>query len=68
MKGPLREEKPFGTVLCLFVGLLSGFSIKEIQARQDRILLLQLLNREYEVLVNSGTLPTSQDWAAAMAG
>ena len=64
VKGPLREEKLFGTVLSLFVGLLSGFPIKEIQTRADRIVLLQLLNREYDVLVNSGVLPSSPDWAA----
>lgn len=64
VKGPLHEEKVFGTLLSLFVGLLSGFPIKEIQARKDRILLLELLNREYEVLVTSGASPGCAEWAA----
>jgi hypothetical protein len=59
------QEKALGNLVTIFFGAISGLSIKEIQNKRDKILLLEFVVEEYEELDRTGILPESPERLAA---
>jgi hypothetical protein len=59
------QEKALGNLVTIFFGAISGLSIKEVQNKQDKILLLEFVVEEYEELDRADSLPGSPERLAA---
>lgn len=60
---PLKD-KALGNLVTIFFGAISGLSLKEIQGKHDRVLLLQFVADEYKDLETNGYLPGSDKYVA----
>ncbi len=58
------KEKALGNLVTIFFGAISGLSVKEIQNKRDKVLLLQFVVEEYEQLDAAGYLPGSPEQVA----
>ena len=59
------HEKALGNLVTIFFGAVSGLSLKEVQNKRDKVLLLQFVVEEYEDLDRAGCLPGSPERIAA---
>ena len=59
------QDKALGNLVTIFFGAVSGLSLKEVQNKRDKILLLQFVVEEYEELDRAGCLPGSPERIAA---
>ena len=55
------NEKALGNLVTIFFGAVTGFSVKEVQNKRDKVLLLQFVIEEYEQLDAAGSLPGSPE-------
>jgi hypothetical protein len=58
------KEKALGNLVTIFFGAVSGLSVKEIQNKRDKVLLLEFLVEEYKQLDATGCLPGSPEHVA----
>jgi hypothetical protein len=57
------KEKALGNLVTIFFSAISGLSVKEIQNKRDKVLLLQFVVEEYEELDVAGNLRGSPEHA-----
>lgn len=55
------NQRALGNLVTIFFGAISGLSVKEVQNRRDKILLLQFVVEEYEQLDAAGSVPGSPE-------
>lgn len=56
-----NQDKILGNLVTIFFGAVSGLSLKEIQNKRERILLLEFVIEEYEDVERAGCLPGSPE-------